>query len=90
VTFNKYTKKNYLWLYFYENKKLLKNGHPKSNTNVGSSIFNQLLDNFDLFPFQNERIILMVGGIVHPKLGRLAHLLYELEIHDRFGGLKEF
>ncbi len=32
----------------------------------------------------------MVGGIVHPKLGRLAHLLYELEIHDRFGGLKEF
>ncbi len=53
-------------------------------------IFNQLWDNFDFFPIQNERIALMVGGIAHPMLGRLAHLLYELEIHDKLGGLREF
>jgi hypothetical protein len=54
-------------------------------------IFNlqSLRDNFDFFPIQNERIALMVGGIAHPMLGRLAHLLYELEIHDKLGGLKE-
>jgi hypothetical protein len=49
-----------------------------------------LWDNFDFFPIQNERIALMVGGIAHPMLGRLAHLLYEMEIHDKLGGLKEF
>ncbi len=32
----------------------------------------------------------MVGGIAHPMLGRLDHLLYELEINDKLGGLKEF
>jgi hypothetical protein len=32
----------------------------------------------------------MVGGIAHPILGRSAHLLYELEIHDKLGGLKQF
>jgi len=32
----------------------------------------------------------MVGGIAHPMLGRLAHLLHELEIHDKLGPLEEF
>jgi hypothetical protein len=45
---------------------------------------------FDFFPLQNERILFMVGGIAHLKFGRLAHLLYELEIHDKLGGLKKF
>jgi hypothetical protein len=49
-----------------------------------------LWDNFDFFPIQNERIALMVGGIAHPMLGRLAHLLYELEIHDKLDGLRSF
>jgi len=49
-----------------------------------------LWDNFEFFPIQNERIALMVGGIAHLMLGWLAHLLYELEIHDKLGGLKEF
>jgi hypothetical protein len=49
-----------------------------------------LWDNFDFFPIQNERIAFMVGGFAHPMLWSLAHLLYELEIHDKLGGLKEF
>ncbi len=69
---------------------LLRNWHLKSKTNVGSSILNQLWDKFDFFLIQNERIALMVGGIAHPMLGRLDHLLYELEINDKLGGLKEF
>ncbi len=66
------TPRKNLLLDFCEKKKLLKNWHSKSNTNVRSSIFNQLLDNFDIFPVQNERINLMIGGIAHPMLGRLA------------------
>ncbi len=57
---------------------------------INLSIFNQLWDKFHFFSIQNERIALMGWWYCPPYAWRLAHLLYDLEIHDKVGGLKEF